>query len=179
MNRSLEYLWSKYLVVSMVCVGVAAAGVSMAQSQSAVQDRDQGEVANAGKLDPKTVGANVRVSQLMGYGVVNGQGESVGEIQDIVIDAKSGKVKYAAVTYGGFLGMGNKMFAVPFEAFRVQIDPAEMDNQEITASAYQLVLDVTQKQLEGQEGFDEGTWPNMADKQWAMDLDKRYGVERE
>jgi sporulation protein YlmC with PRC-barrel domain len=134
--------------------------------------------ADASRLDEKTSGANIRVSQLMGLNLQNSQGESVGEIKDIVLDARSGKVNYAVVTYGGFLGMGNKLFAVPFKAFKVQVDPDELEDRDddIDEDDYVMVLDVTQQQLEGQQGFDEDNWPNMADKQWAADLNKRYNV---
>ncbi|MCM2369676.1 PRC-barrel domain-containing protein [Aporhodopirellula aestuarii] len=134
---------------------------------------------NAGKLDSKTRGATIRVSQLMGLNIQNSQGESVGEINDIVLDARTGKVRYAAVTYGGFLGVGNKMFAVPFEAFKVQVDPDEVGDDDIDSDDYVMVLDVTQQQLEGQQGFDEENWPDMADRQWAADLNKRYGVNQD
>ncbi len=134
--------------------------------------------ANAGNLDEKTSGANVRISQLMGLNLQNAQGESVGEIKDIVVNSETGKVNYAVVTYGGFLGLGNKLFAVPFEAFKFQVDPDEVGENDIDSGDYICVLNVTQQQLEGLQGFDEDNWPNMADKQWAADLDKRYGVDR-
>jgi sporulation protein YlmC with PRC-barrel domain len=142
------------------------------------QQQQQTGPENAGKLDSKTRGANIRVSQLMGANIQNSQGESVGEIKDIVLDAKSGKVQYAAVTYGGFLGLGNKMFAVPFAAFKVQVAADQRDDRTIDSGDYVLILNVTQQQLEGQQGFDEDAWPNMADAKWAADLDKRYGVNR-
>ncbi|WP_372896886.1 PRC-barrel domain-containing protein [Stieleria sp.] len=148
------------------------------ESETKERQRVQRRSADAGKLDEKTRGANIRVSQLMGYNIQNSQGESVGEIKDIVIDSRTGKVKYAAVTYGGFIGLGNKLFAVPFEAFKVQVDPDEIGDDDIDADDYVLVLNVTQQQLEGQEGFDEDNWPDMADSQWARELDKRYGVNR-
>lgn len=143
---------------------------AMAQAP-ATQSGVQSAAANASKLDSKTRGSNIRASQLMGLNIQNAQGDSLGEINDLVINANTGKIRYAAVTYGGFLGMGDKLFAVPFEAFKVQVDPEDRDD-------YVMILNITQQQLEGQQGFDQDTWPNMADRQWAMDLDKRYGVER-
>ncbi|QDV41069.1 PRC-barrel domain protein [Stieleria neptunia] len=161
---------------AIACMTVTAA---MAQEATNVnRERLQRRADDAGKLDQKTRGASIRVSQLMGYNIQNSQGESVGEIKDIVIDSRTGKVKYAAVTYGGFIGLGNKLFAVPFEAFKVQVDPDEVGDDDVDADDYVLVLDVTQQQLEGQEGFDEDNWPDMADKRWARELDKRYGVNR-
>ncbi|SMP59242.1 Sporulation protein YlmC, PRC-barrel domain family [Neorhodopirellula lusitana] len=126
---------------------------------------------NAGKLDEKTRGQSIRVSQLIGMDIQNPQGEGVGEINDIVLDTRTGKVRYAAVTYGGLLGVGDKLFAVPFDAFRVQTDPDDRDE-------FVMVLDVTQQRLEGAKGFDQENWPNFADRNFAKELDDRYGVER-
>ncbi len=164
-------------IAASVALTCSAMSATHAQT-TATQGVTRAGVDDAGALDSKTRGANIRVSQLMGYDIQNAQGESVGEIKDIVIDSRTGNVRYAAVTYGGFLGVGNKMFAVPFEAFKVQVDPDEVGDDDIDSDDYVLVLNVTQQQLEGEQGFDEDNWPNMADKQWAADLDKRYGVQR-
>jgi sporulation protein YlmC with PRC-barrel domain len=130
-------------------------------------DRDE-----AGQLDEATHGANIRASQMIGMGIENSEGQSVGEVNDIVIDAANAEVRYAAVTYGGFLGIGDKMFAVPFEAFDVKHDPDDPD-------AHILVLDVTQRQLEGAEGFDENNWPDFGDHEFCEELDRRYGIDRD
>lgn len=127
--------------------------------------------AAVAKLDDKTTGSTLRVSQLMGANIQNPREESVGEINDIVIDATNGKVRYAAVTYGGVLGIGNKMFAVPWEAFKAVQDPDDADE-------YYLVLNVTQATLDGAEGFDEDHWPNLGDPAIGSELDRRYGVQR-
>lgn len=124
-----------------------------------------------GDLDSKTTGDIVRASKLIGMDIQNRKGKSVGGIHDLVIDAGTGQVRYAAVTYGGLLGFGDKLFAVPYEAFRCKADPRNHDQKT-------LVLDVTQKQLEGAKGFDEYHWPDFADEDFASTLDKRYGVER-
>jgi sporulation protein YlmC with PRC-barrel domain len=129
---------------------------------------------NAGALDSKTSGANVRVSQLIGLNIENPQGESVGEIHDLVVDGNTGQIRYAAVTYGGLLGLGDKLFAVPFEAFRVTRDP----DDPIDSNDFVMVLDVTKQQLEGAQGFDEDHWPNVADQNMLNDLDRRYGIDR-
>tara|TARA_R110002073_G_scaffold7245_17_gene41440 strand:+ start:3425 stop:4069 length:645 start_codon:yes stop_codon:yes gene_type:complete len=164
------------IALATLSFDVASAQEARDQDRNVARNRDR---ANVGQLDEKTQGTTIRVSQLIGYNIQNSLGESVGEIKDIVLDATTGKVRYAAVTYGGFLGMGNKLFAVPFEAFRVQVDPDELDDgDDIDSDDYVLVLNVTQEQLKGQQGFDEDNWPNMADRTWARDLDKRYNVNR-
>jgi len=131
-------------------------------------DKNHGDF---GKLDSVMKGSHFRASQVIGANIYNMKEESVGEISDVVMDANTGKIAYAAVTYGGFLGIGDKMFAVPWEAFQVK---AEQDD----ADDYHLCLDVSQEKLDGAEGFDQDHWPNFADRNWRMELDKRYGVDR-
>lgn len=128
--------------------------------------------ANAATQDTNAKATmHLRASKLIGMNIQNPEGKSVGEINDLVIDGDSGKVNYAAVTYGGFLGIGNKMFAVPFEAF-------EMRSVRNDSNERVLVLNVTQSQLEGSVGFDENNWPNFADETFVKDLDRRYNVRR-
>jgi sporulation protein YlmC with PRC-barrel domain len=134
------------------------------------QTTRSGAGAQIGQLDEQTSGANVRASQLIGMDIQNSQGEDVGEIHDLVIDGNSGQVKYAAVSYGGFLGVGDKLFAVPFEAFKVR---RQADDDE-----YMLTLNVTQQQLEGAQGFDDETWPDFANRDFTRDVDRRYGIDR-
>jgi sporulation protein YlmC with PRC-barrel domain len=136
-------------------------------------NRNLGSKPGLGKLDDKTSGATVRVSQLMGANIKNSNGDGVGEIKDLVLDS-SGKVRYAAVTYGGFLGVGSKLFAVPFEAFRVRQDPDDPNDRD----DYVLTLDVTKEQLDGAQGFDNEKWPSFADTKMTQELDRRYNIER-
>lgn len=133
--------------------------------------RNPGALQRAGQLDERTRGGNIRASELIGMNVHNRQGEAIAKIDDLVIDGQSGKVKYAAVSYGSFLGLGGKLFAVPFEKFQVQQDPDDRDE-------YVLMLDVTEQQLEGAQGFDDENWPNFADENFTSQVDRRYGVDR-
>ena len=70
------------------------------------------------------------------------------------------------------MGIGDKLFAVPWEAFRCVQDPDDADE-------YNLVLDVTPEKLKGATGFDQETWPNFADQSFTSELDTRYGVKRD
>lgn len=128
---------------------------------------------NLSKLDDKTSGATVRASQLIGGNIKNSKGEGVGEIKDLVIDS-SGRIRYAAVTYGGFLGLGSELFAVPFEAFQVRRNPNDPNDTD----DYVLILDVTKEQMDGAIGFNTDSWPNFADTKFTQDLDRRYKVNR-
>jgi sporulation protein YlmC with PRC-barrel domain len=104
-------------------------------------------------------------STLTGDDVINASGENLGEIQEIMIDVASGRVAYAVLSFGGVLGFGDKLFAIPWEA--LQLD----------AGNQCFVLDVGKEQLEGAPGFDKGQWPAMADEQWARDVYDYYGYK--
>lgn len=170
-----RYITCAFATAAMLCMTLTNAS---AQNDSATKDRlkrqskvDRTTDVSASQLDSKTKGDLIRASELIGINIQNSQGESVGEINDIVIDAKHGKIRYAAVTYGGFLGVGDKMFAVPFEAFQCQRDPDDADD-------YVMVLNVTQQQLEGDKGFDQDNWPDFADRTFTNQVDKRYRIDR-
>ncbi len=157
-------------VVTCALLLAAAPGFAKDPTKdSASADSDR---VNAAKVDSKTTGGTVRASQLIGMNIQDEQGKSLGEINDFVLDANSGKIRYAAVTYGGFLGVGDKMFAVPWAAFHCRQNPDDRDD-------YVLVLNVTQQQLEGAQGFDQDHWPNFADREFTGDLHRRYRTEQQ
>ena len=113
------------------------------------------------KHQPKVMSA----STLTGDNVVNIQNENLGKIEHIMLDLASGRVAYAVLSFGGFLGVGNKLFALPWSSLTVD-----------TASK-QLVLNVDKKLLENAPGFDEENWPDMADRTWATGINKYYGAK--
>jgi hypothetical protein len=81
-----------------------------------------------------------------------------------MIDTASGKVAYGVLSFDGVLGVGNKLFAVPGDAFRV--DP---ENE-------RLVLDVPKDRLKDAPGFDADHWPNLADPNVAGEVNRRFGT---
>jgi sporulation protein YlmC with PRC-barrel domain len=101
---------------------------------------------------------------LIGDDVVNPAGEDLGKIEAIMLDVGSGRVAYAVLSFGGFLGMGNKLFAIPWGALTLDA----VDNR--------FILDVSQDKLEQAEGFDKDHWPSMADQEWATRLHSYYDV---
>lgn len=98
--------------------------------------------------------------------------ENVGKVEDIVLNARTMQVQYVAVTYGGFLGFGNKLFAVPLDAIQFRTNPNDTD--EVI-----LVMDISQDRLDQSEGFDQDNWPNGADEGFQERMRHRYGVDRE
>jgi sporulation protein YlmC with PRC-barrel domain len=95
--------------------------------------------------------------------VRNKNGEKLGSITDIIIDLPSGRVAYAVLSFGGFLGFGEKLFAIPWEALTL-----DEDNK-------WFILDVDKSALENAPGFDKDNWPDMADASWGTDIHNYYG----
>jgi sporulation protein YlmC with PRC-barrel domain len=99
---------------------------------------------------------------LKGNKVKNNQGESLGDVKDFMVDTQTGKVNYAVLDFGGFLGIGNKLFAVPMEALQL-----DQENK-------CFKLNANKEKLENAEGFDQNNWPNFSDSQWQSNNNKYY-----
>lgn len=105
--------------------------------------------------------------RLTGRHVRNPAGEELGTIEELMIDCASGRVAYAVLSFGGFLGLGSKLFAVPFDALTLQ-DPDR-----------DVLLHVDRKRLKDAPGFDQDHWPNMADPVWGSEIHRFYGQRDE
>jgi len=107
----------------------------------------------------------IRGNTFIGANVENTQGQNLGDIKDIVIDRASGRIAYAVVSFGGFLGMGEKLFAVPWGAF-----------SQPKADKETFILDVDKERLKNAPGFDTHNWPQMASREWVTSLYSYYNV---
>jgi len=103
---------------------------------------------------PELMGADT----LIGNDVYNPKGDDLGDIKEIMLDMRTGKVGYAVLSFGGFLGMGDKLFAVPWAALKL-----DTENKRFT-------LNVENERLKAAPGFDKDHWPNMADQAWASQI---------
>jgi len=107
----------------------------------------------------------IKGSTFIGADVENPQGQDLGDIKDVVIDRASGRIAYAVVSFGGFLGMGEKLFAVPWGAFT-----------QPNANNDKFVLAVDKERLTNAPGFDQHNWPQMASREWVTSLYSYYNV---
>jgi hypothetical protein len=95
--------------------------------------------------------------------VVNGQKENVGKIHELVIDARENRISCSLLSFGGFMGMGNKLFAIPWEAF------------DFSATENKLILNVDKEKLKTAPGFEkDGKWPDFSDTLWGESIYKHY-----
>jgi len=106
----------------------------------------------------------VAASTLIGDRVLKPAGEELGNIEEIMLDLKSGQIAYAVLSFSGFPGIANKRFPVPWNA--LQIDPGEQA----------FVLDIDRQTLEGAPDFDKDNWPDMADPAFGRVVHKHYGT---
>lgn len=104
-------------------------------------------------------------STLIGDEVYNDQGEHLGEIKEFMIDTASGDIAYAVLSFGGFLGMGDKLFAIPWEALNIDMDRRR------------IILNVDKEALKDAPGFDKNDWPSSPDRSFIDRVHQHYGYE--
>jgi sporulation protein YlmC with PRC-barrel domain len=100
---------------------------------------------------------------LQGTKVVNGRGENLGHLEEVMLDLASGRVAYAVLSFGGVLGIGNKLFAVPWQALTINEDEEE------------IMMEVSKESLENAPGFDKDNWPQSATTTWLGEVHDYYG----
>ena len=121
--------------------------------------------ATPGIQGQNTLGLVLSGSTLKGDKVVNYKGEDLGKIEEIMIDLDRGRIAYAVLSFGGFLGMGDKLFAIPWQA--ITVDTIKK----------QLVLNADKELLQKAPGFDKNNWPDMADLSLGSTLYGYYGYK--
>jgi sporulation protein YlmC with PRC-barrel domain len=99
---------------------------------------------------------------LDGNKVVSADGQHVGKIADIMLDVRSGRVAYAVLAEGGFLGVGHTLHAIPWNALT-------MDTHEKC-----FRVDIPAQRIKDDPGFDKDHWPSMADSRWGTQMHDYY-----
>lgn len=103
---------------------------------------------------------------MIGDKVKNSNNEDLGKLEELMIDINSGKIAYAVLSFGGFAGMGNKLFAIPWESLR------------LSKPEHSFYLDVPKEKLENAPGFDKDNWPSEADDSYLTEVYDYYGYEK-
>jgi len=91
-------------------------------------------------------------------------GEEVGKVKEIMLDVQAGRIAYVVMSCGGFLGIGDKLLALPWKALTLDTD----------RKCFQL--SVSSDTVKNAPGFDKDHWPAMADVAWASELHDYYGT---
>ena len=104
------------------------------------------------------------VEKIIGSKVINVKGETLGKIENLVIDIDTGRILYAVLESGGFLGMGEKLFPVPWGSL------AALPSEGI------FFLNQSKEQMQKAPAFDKKNLPNMGDMRWGANVFKYYGA---
>ena len=166
------------MAASCKAIALAVMGLTLVSgtaAQSALQDRDRAsesavvverDAAADAKTNTKEWQRQHRASKILGTDVHDMKGEKIGSVRDIVIDPKTGSIDYAVVSVGGIMGVGSKYFAVPWKAMR------------LTDNAKNYALNVDREVLKAASGFDKERWPDMANQDWAHDVERYWQNQR-
>lgn len=105
----------------------------------------------------------INANEVIGVDVKNRQDENLGEVEAIMIDKATGQVAYIVLSYGGFLGMGDKLFALPWNIF----------SYDVSNDCFTIPLD--KEKLKNSPGFDKDHWPDMSNPVWRNSINSYYG----
>jgi len=149
--------------VAVLCALVGAVAFAFEDKENKIKEAQRG-------IEPdSTLTFIAKSSSVTGMVVKNDAGEDLGKIDELVIDLGTGRVRYAALSFGGALGVGNKLFAVPWSALTYKH----------TGDKYShFLMHVDKEKLRNAPGFDKSQWPDVADPKWGASIDTYYGVPK-
>ncbi|HZP86877.1 MAG TPA: PRC-barrel domain-containing protein [Burkholderiales bacterium] len=154
----------KTLRVLVPAIGlVMGTAVYAANTSDSPNNAAQQNSASAQQNQQGRTAGSMRASKLIGMPVRNAQGEDLGKVQDLVIDVNNGDVYYAVLSFGGWMSMGDKLFAYPLRVFGLA------DN------ANQLVLNIDKQKLKDAPGFEANRWPEWGRDRYRAEVDRYYG----
>lgn len=156
----------KKQMLKMLVAAAASLAVLMPLTAQEKDSANKQEKSGSEKVKVQSV---YRVSTIAGMPVKNNAGEDLGKIEDLVVELNSGEVRYAALSFGGFASVGDKLFAIPWQALAFKFGEDE---------SY-FILDVTEEKLARAPGFEEDKWPDLADPSQSGKIDAFYGIKRE
>jgi hypothetical protein len=104
---------------------------------------------------------------LIGARVENPKGENLGRIESMRLDLDEGRILYAVLSFGGFLGVGDKLFPVPVEALMFKTN----EHGRVT----KVVFEADKERLKNAPGFDKDSLPNRSDRSFDASVYTYYG----
>lgn len=126
---------------------------------------EEDNMTGQNRQDDSLANSPVRVltaSSIIGDKVENLSGEKLGDIRDIMLNLKTGCIEYVVFEFGGFLGIGEKLFAVPFHAMSLD------------AERKVFIINKNKETLKNAPGFDKGHWPETNSRHYS-DVNTYWG----
>ena len=118
----------------------------------------------SGDVAKDETGNLIAASKVEGTSVYNRQGESLGSVYDVMINKRSGKVEYAVMSFGGFLGMGQSYHPLPWQVL-------EYDERQ---GGY--VVDLDKDRLLNAPSYGVNNAPDWTDRTYSQRIDDYYGI---
>ena len=115
--------------------------------------------------DLETSSNVVKVSDVVDVDVKNNKGENLGTIKEIILDKTTGNIRYIVLSFGGFWGLGDKYFALPWNSISYDEDKES------------FVLNIEKEKLDKAPGFDKNQWPDISDRRWEESIYSYYGYK--
>jgi sporulation protein YlmC with PRC-barrel domain len=115
-------------------------------------------------LETRETSDLISSEKVEGTAVMNRQGEKLGSIESVMIEKRSGRVAYAVMSFGGFLGIGDQHHPVPWSSL----------TYDTNAGGY--VIDADRARLQGAPVYKSSETPNWSDRQWGQRVHQYYGV---
>jgi sporulation protein YlmC with PRC-barrel domain len=133
-----------------------------------VSNQNSSDVSNSG-AHPDAIEEHgrrvVAASKLDGDTIYSADGKDVGKMKEIMLDMHSGRIAYVVLSSGGFLGMGDKLLAIPWHVLT-------LDSKQKC-----FKLSISSEKIKNAPDFDKDSWPSMADHAWATSVREYYGIE--
>lgn len=96
--------------------------------------------------------------------ILSADGEQVGRVKEIMLDVQAGRIAYVVMSCGGFLGIGDRLLAIPWSALTL----------DTTRKCF--LLSLSSERVKSAPGFDKDHWPSMAEHRWASTVHQYYGT---
>jgi hypothetical protein len=106
----------------------------------------------------------IAADKVEGTAVYDRAGEKLGSIHNVMIDKRSGRVVYAVMSFGGFLGIGERYHPLPWDVLHYDTGQGG------------YVVDLNRQQLEGAPTYGRDEQPNYDDPVWGRKVYDYYGV---
>jgi sporulation protein YlmC with PRC-barrel domain len=166
MALALASIFSLALVSTAYAVETEKTKKEVAEKQQEVREENAKVVDEMAHAVNKSMQEVSRASKIIGTKVTSATGESLGNIKDLVLDPESGQIGYAVVSFGGLLGVGNKLFALPWRALHWVHDKEN------------YFLDIDKETLKKAPGFDKKHWPDSGNKWdvWRQETEQFYSI---